>query len=180
LSNEAKLDILMREYETLRAEILERLKLAFQQLGWAGAVIAFAIPLAASDFSSASTAWVSWLKVGFAVFGVLLLVWLSVLNWLWLGNCADQLRRIEEQVGKHTGIPGILTWERRASQLTRWTLLPPKRPDKVTSPVPDLPRQTGPDRLPESLPQKREDEASAKPQEGEKPASAGASPSHTP
>jgi hypothetical protein len=142
LTDEAKLDILLREYETLRAEILERLKLAFQQLGWAGALIAFAIPLATFDLSSRLPAVLFWLKVGFAGVGVLVLVWLSVLNWLWAQSCADQLRRIEQEVSEHCGGANLLSWQRRAEQLTRWILLPPRRPNAALSPLPRLATQT--------------------------------------
>ena len=53
MKDDEKLAILMHEYDGIRAEIRERIKLAYQLLGWAGAAFAFLLPFATANASTA-------------------------------------------------------------------------------------------------------------------------------
>jgi hypothetical protein len=115
LTDDKKADILMKGYDTLRVEILDRMKTAFSHLGYAGALIAFAIPLG----KDATLGY--WLA---GACGFVVLLWISWVNWSWLRNCAAHLRRIESQMDDF--YPGLLSWETRSAKLATRILLPPK------------------------------------------------------
>jgi hypothetical protein len=114
-------DILLKEYETLRAEVIERLKTAFSHLGYFGAVAVFAFP--ASDKVSEP-----WRTVAFilAMLGAVLLLYISVINWLWVGRIATHLRELEEDIN-HAAGKSLLSWEHTVKEISRWVLLPPRQ-----------------------------------------------------
>ena len=43
-----RIDILFKEYDSLRAEVIDRMKLTFSHLGYLGAIAVFAIPVSKS------------------------------------------------------------------------------------------------------------------------------------
>jgi len=73
--------------------------------------------------------------------GLLLLIWISILNWLWLSKCAAHVRMIEQQMDEFA--PDCVNWERTAAKLTIWTLLPPRKHGYSKDPEPkqDQPKQ---------------------------------------
>ena len=121
LSDDKKVEILLKEYDTLRAEILDRMKIAFSHLGYVGALVAFGSPFA-QDIPK------EYVLLGLLGFSIL--SWISVINWLWLRNCSAQLREIEERVADYSG-EELLTWEQRVQGLTRGVLRFPKKLDPL-------------------------------------------------
>lgn len=119
-------DTLLEEYKTLRAEVIERVKTAFSHLAYFGAVVAFAFK--SPEGSLVSPTAVFWL----AFSGAAILLYISVINWFWVGRIASHLQVIEEKLEALTG-KKTLTWERKAETLSRWVLLPPRKyaKDKV-------------------------------------------------
>ncbi|BDT68216.1 hypothetical protein os1_23980 [Comamonadaceae bacterium OS-1] len=116
------LDILLKEYETLRTEVLERIKIAFSHLGYFGAVMAFAFPASEGFFSKhPGTALV------LASLGAVLLLWISVLNWSWVGRIASHLQELELKINAQAGAQDLLTWEHIASRITTGPHWFPKR-----------------------------------------------------
>lgn len=111
LSTEA-LDILMKEYEHLKDEIKERLKVAFSHVAYAGAIAAFAIPAAEKV-----AGWIPYLLLlviaGAGLFG---LGWVAFLNMRWVQHCGQYLRKIEEKINAHFGTE-VLGWEGYSSEL---------------------------------------------------------------
>lgn len=119
-------EVLLKEYESLRSEVIERIKTAFAHLGYFGAVIAFAFP--ASDKLQANPNVALWL----AIFGSAILAYISIINWLWVDRIADHLRLLEKQILGDNHKP-LLTWEGKVALLSRWVLLPP-RPSSALNP----------------------------------------------
>ena len=113
-------DILLDEYKTLRAEVIERVKTAFSHLAYFGAVVAFAFKGTEGSLVSQST--VFWL----AFSGAAILLYISVINWFWVGRIANHLQVIEGRLESLTG-QKTLTWERKAEKMSRWVLLPPRK-----------------------------------------------------
>ena len=113
-------DILLDEYKTLRAEVIERVKTAFSHLAYFGAVVAFAFKGTEGSLVSQST--VFWL----AFSGAAILLYISVINWFWVGRIANHLQVIEGRLESLNG-QKTLTWERKAEKMSRWVLLPPRK-----------------------------------------------------
>jgi hypothetical protein len=119
------IEILLKEYDSLRAEVLERIKIAFSHLGYFGAVVAFAFP--ATD---KLCEYERILAQGLAVFGAFLLAYISVINWFWVSRLASHLKQLEEKINNESisqGGSALLTWEGIVRKISRWVLLPPKQ-----------------------------------------------------
>ena len=120
LTQEA-LEILMTEYGGMRQEILERLKVAFSHVAYAGAIAAFSIP-AADKISD-------WIPRGitfvFAAIAFLFLSWVALLNMRWVQHCGAYLQRIEAKINARFGTE-VLGWETYAGTVMadRWWKLP--------------------------------------------------------
>lgn len=113
------LEVLLKEYETLRAEVIERIKTAFSHLAFFGALAAFAFQLPEKAGVDPR------ITIGLAVFGTLFLLYISVINWIWVGRIASHLQYLECRINAVAGKP-LLTWERKSEAISRWVLLPPK------------------------------------------------------
>jgi hypothetical protein len=112
-------DILLKEYETLRSEVIERLKTAFAHFGYFGAVVALAFPASEKVATSSHTPAI------LAGIGAAILVYISIINWLWVSRLASHLRKLEGDINQAIGKP-VLSWEGKAQLISRWVLLPPK------------------------------------------------------
>jgi hypothetical protein len=102
-----KIDVLLQEYNALRAEIVARLKNRFMILGYVGAIVTYAVfqhevPL-------------EW-RAGFAALAglALLVTWLRGMQMI--GRIARRIARIETRVNELAG-EALLTWE--SSQVGR-------------------------------------------------------------
>lgn len=123
IEDDKKIEILLKEYETLRAEILDRMKISFSHLGYVGALAAFGAPFA-KNFQREQ------LLIG--LLGFTILCWISAINWMWLRNCSDQLRKIEEHINQYSG-DKLLTWEGRVERLTKGVLRFPGTLDSLNA-----------------------------------------------
>lgn len=113
------LDILLKEYDSLRAEVVERVRTAFSHLAFFGAVAAFAFQLPASSPLNQN------LVLGLSAFGTLFLLYISVINWIWVNRIASHLRHLESKINSISK-KKLLTWESKSYAISRWVLLPPK------------------------------------------------------
>ena len=113
-------DILLEEYKSLRTEVVDRVKTAFSHLAYFGAVIAFAFKV--PEGNQISPIAVFWL----AFAGAAILLYISVINWFWVGRIASHLQAIEKQLEALTG-KKTLTWEQKSEKMSRWVLLPPRK-----------------------------------------------------
>jgi hypothetical protein len=127
LRDDQKVQVLVKAYGALRTEILQRMKIAFSHLGYFGAIVAF---VALYDKPEA-TYW--WLASGV---GLLIMLWISWINWRWFLNCAAHLRYIETQLDELS--PGLLIWESRANRLATKVFLAPKPYEEVFGPTPGV------------------------------------------
>ena len=114
------IEILMKEYESLRGEVVERVKTAFSHLAYFGAVVAFAFQPSASASVSPK------ILFSLALFGAIFLLYISVINWYWVGRIASHLRSLEVKINTAHGRP-VLSWEGKVEKMSRWVLLPPKK-----------------------------------------------------
>jgi hypothetical protein len=108
LKNEVKIQILLKEYDALRAEIISRASNRFSSLGILAAVVAFV--------ASQKDALFAWIAGGVVVI-VLIGVWLR-LGYL-IGRCSAQIAKIEEQINELADAD-LLSWESRAAPLWVW------------------------------------------------------------
>lgn len=113
------LEVLLKEYETLRAEVIERIRTAFSHLAFFGALAAFAFQLPEKAGID------SRLTIGLALFGTLFLLYISVINWVWVGRIASHLQYLESRINAAAG-KRLLTWEGKSEAISRWVLLPPE------------------------------------------------------
>jgi hypothetical protein len=110
LTNDAKIQILLKEYDALRAEIISRTSNRFSSLGILAAVVAFS-----ASQQNVLLAWIVGGAVGLLLFGV----WLR-LGYL-IGRCSAQIANVEEQINALAG-DDLLTWESRA--VLQWVWYP--------------------------------------------------------
>jgi hypothetical protein len=119
-------EIMIKEYESLRKEVLGRIKIAFSHLGYFGAVVAFGFP-ASKDVSGDEQLLAQVLVVA----GAVILVYISILNWFWISRLADHLRFLEKEINRHAAADTpLLSWEGVVKTITRprkFTLPPPNR-----------------------------------------------------
>ena len=103
MTDQEKIDILLKEYETLREEIIQRINNRFSFLTYAGAVGAYAL-FAVQTTTTFQTA------VLFVTTGFLLLLWhrFGVL----VARCSDRIAEIETEVNRLSGAE-LLQWENR-------------------------------------------------------------------
>lgn len=116
----SEIELLLKEYDSLRIEVIERVKTAFSHLAFFGAVIAFAFQTPDKISINQQTAF--WL----AVVGSALLLYISIINWCWVSRIASHLQLLECRINKLAG-KKILTWEGTVEKISRWVLLPPKK-----------------------------------------------------
>jgi hypothetical protein len=109
--------ILLKEYDSLRSEISERMKTSFSHLGYIGAIVIFGFP-----FTKGITCY----HMIAAIFGLAVLLWITVVNWFWLRRCAEQIREIEQRIDEELSTQGLLTWERKANKMSTWVLNLPR------------------------------------------------------
>lgn len=121
------LEVLLKEYDTLRTEISERLKVAFTHVAYGGAIVAFAVPA-----SNEVPSWVPMLlPLLLALLGVIALCWVAFLNMRWVQHCGVYLKTIEDRVNTHFGHT-VLGWENYASNVqARLFMFLPKDPFKT-------------------------------------------------
>ena len=119
---EGALDVMLKEYEKLKDEIKERLKIAFSHVAYVGGIFAFALP-AANKLSG----WVpSYVPIILACIGVAFLCWVAFLNLRWIQHCSAYLKTIEKRVNMHFGTE-VLGWESYATDIqTKLCCLIPK------------------------------------------------------
>ena len=122
-NNPASCELLLREYDTLRLEIAERIKIAFMHVAVAGAIAAFAVP-EADDVPISALIYV---KIGLAVVGILALGWVAWLNMRWVQHCNAHLRTVETRLNAYVG-GDVLGWHRYASEVQQRLkmLMPPR------------------------------------------------------
>jgi len=114
-----ELDILLMEYNSLRAEVIERVKTAFSHLAFFGAVVAFAFQLPDNQLVDHC------IIIGLSVFGAVLLLYIAIINWTWVSRISSHLQHLERRINASAGKP-LLTWEGTSATISRWVLLPPK------------------------------------------------------
>jgi hypothetical protein len=61
-----------------------------------------------------------------AGFGLVVLLLVSIINWIWVSRIADHLRILERQIASDGG-ECPLTWEGIAQTISRWVLVPPRK-----------------------------------------------------
>lgn len=116
-------EILLKEYDSLRTEVLERIKIAFSHMGYAGAIVAFAYPIADKTKDVC-------LVIGLAIVGFLSLAYFAALNWIWVGRIATHLRSLEERINRELVTEKdepLLAWEKIVSKISCFPLCPPKK-----------------------------------------------------
>lgn len=116
------LDVLLKEYDSLRAEVGGRINTAFSHLAFFGALAAFALKV-----PDCSTGFYLWATVILASLGSLFLLWIAVINWMWVGRIASHLQVLEDKINTAAGGKPLLTWEKKAKEISRSFLLPPKQ-----------------------------------------------------
>ena len=124
---EGGLDILLKEYASLKDEVKERLKTAFSHVAYVGGIVAFAIPAADKAKDWVPTA----VPILMACAGALALLWVAFLNMRWVQHCGAYMKYIEDRVNLHLG-GEVLGWERYAEtvQAKLWFLIPAKASGK--------------------------------------------------
>jgi hypothetical protein len=116
-------EIMIKEYESLRTEVLDRIKIAFSHMGYFGAVVAFAFP--ASEHLSVDERLIAQILAGA---GAAILIYISIINWFLVGRLADHLCLLEKEINSHAKAnTSLLSWEGVVKTITRWVLLPPKK-----------------------------------------------------
>lgn len=103
ISDEVKINILMKEYETLRSEILHRLNRRFALLGLFGAVLAYAL-FKVDKYTTVN------LSVIFASIFILGAIWFRFGQMI--QRCSSRILEIEQQVNSLVG-DELLVWETR-------------------------------------------------------------------
>src|SRR5437868_15253961 len=107
----SEIEILLKEYDTLRTEVIERVKIAFSHLAFFGAVIAFA-------FQASEKAFISPVAVaGFAAAGAAILLYISIIIWCWVGRISSHLQGLDKKISDLTGKP-ILTWKSQVKNMS--------------------------------------------------------------
>ena len=95
-----RVEVLLREYDTLRTEILQRVRTRFELLAFLGVVAG----LVAEGDSTARLSWLAPIALSLAA-GV----------WLWLRQgilrCAGRIAAIETEVNERVGGGTLLVWE---------------------------------------------------------------------
>lgn len=126
---QAALEIIMKEHAALREEIRDRLKIAFSHVAYAGAVGAFAIPLALKV--PGACGWI--LALLAALLALAALSWVALLNMRWVQHAGAYIRWIEARVAHQFG-EQILGWEHygETARAAHFTLI-------TTAPEPGLP-----------------------------------------
>lgn len=112
-------ELLLREYDSLRQEILQRLGTAYSHLGYFGTLVAIAAGVGKDANWNCFTGLVGLL-------GLSILLWIFWNNWNWLRRCAEQVREIEGRVNGLNGSTNLLTWESKVLLMTRGVFIPPR------------------------------------------------------
>ena len=123
------LDVMLKEYERLKDEIKEPLKIAFSHVAYAGGIVAFALP-ATKKVSESIPYYIPIVLAGIAV---AFLIGVSLLNLRWVQHCGIYLKTLEKRINLHFGTE-ILGWESYAADIqTKLCYFIPKSPfDKST------------------------------------------------
>lgn len=124
---ESQLQILMQEYGHLKVEISVRLKTMFSHVGYAGAIVAFAIP-ASGQLGVLSIP--PCIPVVIALLAAGLLGATAMANWRWIQHCNAYLCSIERRVNASCG-RNLLGWERYAQDTVRTPFFMPPRPNAI-------------------------------------------------
>ena len=110
LENKEKIDILLKEYDTLRQEILHRMNNRFLMLGITGSFLAFILLTDTSIINFSIFGFPA--RVVIFVFGLLALIFI----WVWfgylVGNIARQVSVLECRINEISG-EDLLEWETR-------------------------------------------------------------------
>src|ERR1700693_1602605 len=96
-----EIDVILHEYDSLRAEIISRANSRFQLIGYLG--------IAATLLGTSIGDWERWILIGVSLAGFMG-VW--VVFGLYIKKCANRLREIEHYIKGKVG-PGLLVWETR-------------------------------------------------------------------
>ena len=135
---EGALAVILKEYDTLRDEVKERLKIAFSHVAYVGAIVAFSVPAADKIGNWLVPAKPLWgmAEIGLlAVICVIPLVWVAVLNMRWVQHCGVHMQSIENRVNEHFGCK-ILGWERYSESVkAKMFLYLPKKPEQCSDSV---------------------------------------------
>lgn len=116
----SEIELLLKEYDSLRTEVLDRVRTAFSHLAFFGAVVAFA-------FQTSEKSWLCpWLAFFLAVLGATILLYISYINWCWVERIATHLQILEKKINYLAGKP-TLTWESKVEKMSRWALFPPRK-----------------------------------------------------
>ena len=98
----AKIDILLKEYDTLRVEILQRTKSRFASLGLFSSIIAYGV------FRSNPHNGLQLFFLGFIMF-LVFAVWFALGYCMW--RCSNRISEIENKVNQIVGQGDLLRWE---------------------------------------------------------------------
>ncbi len=113
-TSDQRIDILLKEYETLRTEILDRVKARFTAMGLFGAVVGYVlVNLSQSGPTQAIPPWVFWTFGGIG-FAAVLAVWFRYGQNIW--RCSIRLGDIEERINLLAEENDLLVWEGRINQ----------------------------------------------------------------
>jgi len=125
--SDSAIEVMLKEYDTLRSEIDMRIKTAFSHIGYIAAVAAFILPILLKDGAHIIDRWDNRLALGSAIVGVILLALIALTNFRWVQECAFRIRQIEVRINAHFG-ETILHWQHHAESVKAlFVLLPPKR-----------------------------------------------------
>jgi hypothetical protein len=106
-----RLDVLLHEYDTLRAEILARTSSRFQLLGLA----AVAATLVTAKWGSGNPPGLDglWIALGIAGGTALVAAVIWVVFGFYINRCAARIKQIEKKINDKLGGEPILIWESR-------------------------------------------------------------------
>lgn len=129
IDNKSKIEVLLKEYETLRGEILSRIRSRFAVIGYLGAVVAFVL------FQTKGVSWPDpvWPLSLFGASGaavwptVILVAAVAILLAIWwqfgslINKCALRVAQIEQKINSLAG-EELLLWESQDERrpLFRW------------------------------------------------------------
>lgn len=118
------LDVLLHEYDTLRAEILARTSSRFQLLGLA----AVAATLVTAKWGSGNLpGWdIFWIVVGIVGGTAVVAAVIWLVFGFYINRCAARIIQIEEEINNKLGDP-VLIWESGLVPLSRLRSLRPSR-----------------------------------------------------
>jgi predicted outer membrane lipoprotein len=103
-----QIQILFKEYDTLRTEIISRTEIGYKLWGFGGAAAAWLITQYNEQYFLATLILLA------SVFGILTMMWYRDVN-----NMARRVRAIESAINELAGVEDLLQWETKWAGLSK-------------------------------------------------------------